>query len=49
MTMSAMCLRATELGIQTIALTEHIEWQPQMQIVLPFKEYFEEISSCIVA
>lgn len=48
-TMSAVCLRATELGIETIAFTEHVERLPQMQIVPPFKEYFEEISFCIVA
>ncbi len=44
--MFAMCSRAVELGLRSIAFTEHVEWQNQRHILPPLRTYFQEIDDC---
>ena len=45
-TMLTMCRRAVEIGLNTIAFTEHVEWQPQQRIMPPLRAYFKELNYC---
>ena len=45
-TMKDMCKQAIAIGLESIAFTEHVEWQPGRRIVPAPDEYFQEIKAC---
>jgi histidinol-phosphatase (PHP family) len=44
--MNAMCKQAVATGLESIAFTEHVEWQRGRVIMPPLDEYFEDIKEC---